>query len=169
MKKGLALMSAAGVGAGLMYLLDPDRGKRRRAHLRNKAVHLKNITADAAVKTARKARNHIRGSVAEFASLFGDKETVSNDVLEARVRSKLGHVVSCLGAVQVKAVDGRIILSGPILASEVQPLLDTVINIRGVTNIENHLEAHEQAGDIHALHGGSNRLDGSAGSLHTNE
>jgi hypothetical protein len=48
MKRGLALMSAAGAGAGLMYLFDPDRGKRRRALLRNKAMHLKKIASNTA-------------------------------------------------------------------------------------------------------------------------
>ncbi len=39
MNKGLRLMSVAGLGAGLMYLFDPDRGKRRRALVRNKITH----------------------------------------------------------------------------------------------------------------------------------
>jgi uncharacterized membrane protein len=33
MRGAMALMSGAGLGAGLMYLLDPDRGDRRRARL----------------------------------------------------------------------------------------------------------------------------------------
>src|SRR5688572_5721489 len=33
MRGTMALMSGAGLGAGLMYLLDPDRGDRRRARL----------------------------------------------------------------------------------------------------------------------------------------
>jgi hypothetical protein len=33
MKGTLALVGGAGLGAGLMYLLDPDRGERRRSAL----------------------------------------------------------------------------------------------------------------------------------------
>jgi uncharacterized membrane protein len=168
MNRGLALTSAAGVGAGLMYLFDPDRGKRRRALLRNKAIHLKMIASDTAGKTRRDVRNHLRGAVAELESLFVDNGPVSNDVLEARVRSMLGRVVSHPSAVEVKAVDGLIILRGQILANEVHRLLDSVMATRGVKNIENYLEAHEQAGDISALQGGRARRAPALGPLKKN-
>jgi len=166
MNKGLRLMSAAGVGAGLMYLFDPDRGKRRRALLRNKAGHASRIATDVAGKTRRDVRNHLLGAVAELESLFRPEE-VADDVLEARVRSKLGRVVSHPSAIQVQTVNGLVVLGGPILAGEVHPLLDSVAAIGGVENIENHLEVHELAGDIPALQGGRPRL-GRVGPLRTN-
>ena len=139
MNRGLAFVSAAGVGAGLMYLFDPDRGKHRRALLHDKAIHLKHITADATGKMGRNVSHHIRGAFAEFVSCCIEEGPVSNDVLEARVRSKLGHVISHASAVKVEATDGRIILRGQIPATEVHPLLDAVINTRGVDTIENYL------------------------------
>jgi hypothetical protein len=39
------------------------------------------------------------------------------------------------------------------LAPEVYPLLNVIERIGGVKNIENHLEAHDQAGDIPSLQG----------------
>ena len=168
MNKGLTLVSAAGMGAGLMYLWDPDRGKRRRALLRNKAVHIGRIANDAAGKARRDIRNHLRGAFAEVESVFVDNGPVSNDVLAARVRSKLGRVISHPSAVGIKAVEGLIIVSGPILADEVQPLLDSVIGIHGVKNIENHLEVHEQPGNIPALQGGRRREGQGFGPLKTN-
>ncbi|HSE26157.1 MAG TPA: hypothetical protein VLB68_31095 [Pyrinomonadaceae bacterium] len=168
MNKGLTLISAAGMGAGLMYLCDPDRGKRRRALLRNKAIHISRIANDAAGKTQRDIRNHLRGALAEVKAVFAEEGPVFDAVLAARVRSKLGRVVSHPGAVEVKAVDGAIVLSGLILADEVHPLLDTVIGIHGVKNIENRLEAHEQAGDISALQGGRRRKVQGFGPLKTN-
>lgn len=168
MNKGLTLISAAGMGAGLMYLCDPDRGKRRRALLRNKAIHGSRIANDAAGKTQRDIRNHLRGALAEVKAVFAGEGPVFDDVLAARVRSKLGRVVSHPGAVEVKAVDGVIVLSGLILADEVHPLLDTIIGIHGVKNIENRLEAHEQAGDISALQGGRRRGVQGFGPLKTN-
>jgi len=168
MNKGLRLMSAAGVGAGLMYLFDPDRGKKRRALVRNEAVHISRIAAAAAGKTRRDVRNHLLGAFAEVESLFLKNGPVSNDVLEARVRSKLGRVVSHPSAVEVKAVDGLIILTGQILADEVHPLLDSVVSIKGVENIENRLDAQEGADDIPALQGGRNRQGSRFGPLKTN-
>ena len=156
MNRAIGLLSAAGIGAGMMYLFDPDRGKRRRALVRNKAEHASKIATAAAGKTQRDVRNHLLGAFAELESLFRSEE-VSDDVLEARVRSKLGRIVSHPHAIEVKAVEGVVILTGPILADEVHPLLDTVIVVNGVTNIDNRLEIHECAGEVPALQGGRKR------------
>jgi uncharacterized membrane protein len=167
MNKALKVISAAGLGAGLMYLFDPDRGKRRRALLRNKAEHATRIASDVAGKTRRDIRNHLRGAVAEVESLFKSGE-VSDDVLDARVRSKLGRVVSHPHAIEVKTDKGIVTLSGPILAEELHPLLDAVAAVSGVKSIENWLEVHERAGEIPALQGGRPRQGQSVGLMKTN-
>jgi hypothetical protein len=153
MNRVLQLLGAGTLGAGSMYLFDPDRGKRRRALLRDKAEHAMKIAADASGKTQRDVRNHLLGVVSEIESVFKTGE-VADDVLEARVRARLGRVVAHPGAVQVKAVAGLIILTGKILTKEEHPLLEAVIELPGVKNIENELELHESADDIPALQGG---------------
>lgn len=154
MKRILSFICAASTGASLMYFFDPDRGKRRRVMLRNKAKHLNRVATETTGKVGRDLRNRAAGVVSEAKSLFRTEE-ITDDVLEARIRSKLGRVVSHPHAVEAKAVEGRVILSGKIVSDEVHPLLDSVAEIRGVKNIENRLEAHDKAGDIPALQGGS--------------
>ena len=151
MNKAIGLISAAGIGAGMMYVCDPDRGKRRRAEIRDKAKHFNRIASEAVGKTGRDVRNRVLGVCAEMESLVRCDE-VSDDVLQARIRSKLGRVVSHPHAVEVKVVDGVAILSGPILSAEVHPLLDAIACMAGVKNIDNLLEIHETA-DIPALQG----------------
>ncbi|MCM3869545.1 MAG: BON domain-containing protein [Pyrinomonadaceae bacterium] len=153
MNRGLRLLSAAGLGAGLMYLFDPARGKRRRALVRDQMKHAAKVAGDVTGKTGRGVRNHLLGVFAEVGSLFRSRD-VSDDVVKARVRAKLGRVVSHPSAIEVKAVDGLIVLSGPILASEEHPLLKSVAAIPGVKNIENLLELHDQGGEITVLQGG---------------
>ena len=125
------------------------------------------IATTAAGKMRRDVRNHLLGAFAEFESLFRSEE-VSDDILEARVRSKLGRVVSHPHAIEVKAVEGVVFLSGPILADEVLPLLDTVIAMAGVKNIDNLLEIHESADDVPALQGGRKRQAKRVGPFKTN-
>ncbi|MGH9872921.1 MAG: SRPBCC family protein [Pyrinomonadaceae bacterium] len=156
MKRAIGLMSAAGIGAGLMYLFDPQRGKRRRAEIRNKAQYINRITNDAVGKTGRDLRNHILGVISGMESLVRS-EKATDGVLKARVRSKLGRLVSHPHAIEVKAVDGRVILTGPILADEVVPLFEVISDIAGLKSIENLLELHENAGDVPALQGGKQR------------
>jgi hypothetical protein len=52
-------------GAGLMYLTDPQSGRRRRAVARDKTMSLANDAADYADKTARHLRNRAYGTAIE--------------------------------------------------------------------------------------------------------
>ena len=157
MNRTVGLISAAGIGAGLMYLFDPDRGKRRRAEIRNKAKHFNRVAIDAAGKTQRDLRNHLVGIVSEMNSLVRS-EKVADSVLEARIRSKLGRIVSHPHAIEVRVVAGRAILTGPILAAEAVPLFEVISGIAGLKTVENLLELHEYAGDLPALQGGKRRI-----------
>ena len=111
----------AGLGAGLMYLLDPQAGGRRRAVARDKALHLLKEGGAAARKTSRDLGNRTRGLVAEAGSRLRRTE-LDDEILRDRVRSKIGHVVSHPHAVEVTAEGGRVLLSGPVLASEASRL-----------------------------------------------
>ena len=166
MKKVITVIGAAGTGAGLMYLFDPDRGRRRRAMLRNKAEHARRITVDAAGKTQRDVRNHLRGLVSEFGSLFQTDE-VMDEVLVERVRAKMGRVVSHPHAVDVTVRDGEVILRGAILADEVHPLLNAIIEIDGIKNVSNWLQVHASA-DVPVLQGGRQRPGKRFGPFKTN-
>jgi osmotically-inducible protein OsmY len=156
MNKGIGLISGIGLGAGLMYVLDPDRGKRRRALARDKMVRLLHKADDAVWTTSRDVRNRARGLAAEASSLFGS-DTPSDDVLVERVRSKMGRCVSHPGAIAVTANNGRVTLTGPILADEVADLLSCVGSISGIDEIDNHLEVHSEAGGVPGLQGGVKR------------
>lgn len=156
MNKGLAVIGSIGLGAGLMYALDPDRGKRRRALLRDKVDHAINKTGDAIQTTSRDIRNRAYG-IAAGAKAFFNKEDVSDDVLVERVRSKVGRVVSHPHSIEVAAHRGTVTLSGPILEIEVDPLINCVSSVAGVTDVMNNLEAHKEAGDVPGLQGGVRR------------
>lgn len=62
---------ATGVGAGLMYVLDPEQGKRRRALMRDQLVHVSHKIGDAAGVTARDFRNRSRGWMVSLRSSRG--------------------------------------------------------------------------------------------------
>jgi uncharacterized membrane protein len=63
----LRLAGGALIGAAAMYLLDPESGNRRRALVRDKAVHAAHRATDAAETTARDLRNRTQGVVAMVA------------------------------------------------------------------------------------------------------
>lgn len=71
------------------------------------------------------------------------------------MRAKIGRVVSHPRAIQVLADRGRVTLSGPILAGEVDDLLAAVASVRGVVDVENRLQVHPTADNVPALQGGT--------------
>lgn len=142
-----------------MYVFDPDKGRRRRALIRDKMVSGWHKMGDAIDATSRDLGNRARGIVAEFRSWI-KREPVSDEVLVERVRAKIGQVVSHPGSIAVTANQGQVTLSGPILAREVDELISVVSKVRGVTDKENRLEVHEQAGDVPGLQGGVPRRGG---------
>src|SRR6266852_6378392 len=108
---GLGVLGTAGLGAGLMFLLDPDMGTRRRAILRDKLISFTRLAAWAADKTSRDLKNRVYGTVASTRSRFTDTE-VSDDIVVERVRSQMGRAVSHPHAIQVTAESGKITLAG---------------------------------------------------------
>jgi osmotically-inducible protein OsmY len=135
-------------GAGLMYLLDPRHGRRRRAQLRDRAAHLRNKTNDMLDTTSRDLQHRAEG-VASRLRFRGRRPRETNDqVLEARVRSELGRVVSHPSSIQVLASGSSVQLRGPILAREVEPLLAAVRSVKGVKQVEDRLEVHRTPGRV---------------------
>ena len=157
MNKNLTtLASGIGLGAALMYLTDPERGRRRRALVRDQLVSLANETGEAIGPTVRDLRNRARGLVARITHLFR-KEEVPDVVLEQRVRAKLGRFTSHPGSIEVSADQGRVTLRGPILAHELEQTLAAVRSVPGVRSVNNQLEVHKQPGDVPGLQGGRPR------------
>jgi hypothetical protein len=153
MNKALTFGAGLGLGTGLMYLLDPDRGRRRRALLRDKGAWALRKTGDCIEVTAHDLRNRAQG----ITHIHSSSEPVDDRIVAERVRSKLGRVVAHPGAIEVNALNGAVTLSGPILVEEMSELLKCVNGVRGVNQVINNLEAHEQADNHPALQGGRER------------
>lgn len=151
-----SLLTGAVMGAGAMYLLDPDRGGRRRALIRDKMARAAHKTSDAIDATSRDVRNRASGLTAEVRASSAD-DAPSDRVLEERVRAELGRVCSHPRAIDVTVIDGVVRLSGPILASAADDLVSSVRSIRGVRAVENQLGIHATADNIPSLQGGRTR------------
>jgi hypothetical protein len=134
MKKGLTMTVGAGVGAGLMYLYDPQMGRRRRAVARDKFIHVGRGIVDAVDVTSHDLTNRAVGLLAEMRSIFVSEE-VADEVLAERVRAQLGGLVSHPRAIEVRAEQGRVNVSGAVLRDEVDPLLKGVTAVRGVYDV----------------------------------
>jgi hypothetical protein len=148
----MRVLTTVAAGAGLMYLLDPDGGRRRRALVRDQLVRAAHRTGDAVDATSRDVSNRARGVVAELRSRLSTAH-VSDEVLHERVRARIGSVIGHAGAVDVQVEDGRVTLRGPVLAEEVERLLRRVRAVSGVREVVDRLEVHDAPGNVPGLQG----------------
>lgn len=132
-------IAAALVGAGIMYLADPDRGARRRALVRDKGMHAARRLGAVVDKASRDLAFRARGLAAEARSL-ADQQPVSDELVTERVRAKLGRLVSRPHGVHVEAHEGHVSLSGPVARDEVWGLLLGVRGVPGVHRVTDDLE-----------------------------
>jgi uncharacterized membrane protein len=139
-----------------MYLLDPDRGARRRALVRDRSVHALHQAQSLAEKGRRDLTYRTRGLLAGARALFRH-DFAPDELLVPRVRAAMGHAVSHPHAVEVIASNGRVTLRGPVLAGDVRRLLRRVAAVPGVTAIDDQLEVHTTADAVPALQGGYRR------------
>jgi len=142
-------------GAATVYLLDPQRGAKRRARLAQKATHVARGLAGAAIVAGRDLRNRGAGLMAEARERLSPHPPVGDNVLAARVRARLGRVCSHPHAVEVLVQDGRVELRGDILASEHEDVVAALRIVRGVRGLDDHLAVHETAGHHPSLQGGT--------------
>jgi uncharacterized membrane protein len=146
------LISTIGLGALLMYVLDPQQGRRRRARLRDKMIRYGHKSSAAIDATARDLKNRTVGLTAVGRRLLSKRERSDHDLAQ-QVRASLRTVVSHPNSVKIQAEDGKLTLSGPILEAEVNPLVDHVSSIAGVVSVENRLEPQPAAANIPGLQG----------------
>jgi hypothetical protein len=151
-RRGAAALTGAGVGAGLMYWLDPSSGRRRRTRT---VEHVGSSTREVLEETSRASRDLANRTRGTLAALRGRTRNgpVDDDVLEARVRARLGHFTAHAGAIQVVCRDGTCELRGPVLAAERARLVRQLARTQGLRELRDLLDAHEQPGSIAALQG----------------
>ena len=147
-----SLILAAAGGAIASTAVNAFRDASRRARARNRVTSAATHTVDLMGKAVRDAKNRASGAAASAKGLMR-KDDASDEKLVARVRSRLGRAVSHPHAIQVSATNGHVVLSGPILRSEVEHLLREVRRVRGVRGIENKLEVHPSSKNVPSLQG----------------
>lgn len=157
MTRKWTMLIGTGMGAGLMYLFDPDRGPTRRAKLRDRYASATRAAQQAAGATNHDLRNRAQGWAAFARAWIQSDAPVDDDTLAARVRAAIGRVSAHASSIEVNVHDGRAILRGPILAEEAPLVMDCAYGVRGISAVENQLEVHAVPGNVAGLQGGRER------------
>ena len=150
----MTIVRAALLGAAAMYLLDPDRGRSRRAIVRDKARSVLGQGNDFLDAARSDARSRLQGMRALAQRVQHGDDQPDDERLVQRARARLGRVVSHPRAVHIEAEQGRLRLSGPILRHEHAPLLAAMRLVRGVKDVDDsQLVVHDSSDGVSALQG----------------
>jgi hyperosmotically inducible periplasmic protein len=134
----MRLAVAFATGAAIMYYLDPQTGRRRRALARDKGVGARHEVEDFARKGSRRMANRVRGTLARTRARMAPA-LIDDDQLLDRIHSKLGHLVDAPGMVDVQVHDGWVVLTGSASPREIDALVHMVVGMPGVRHVNNRL------------------------------
>ncbi|MGE0800489.1 MAG: BON domain-containing protein [Lautropia sp.] len=145
-------------GAAAMYYFDPDRGRRRRAMLRDRVLATTHGAEGVALAKARHSANRARGLLASTLSRLGPLgEPRSDAQLRERIRAKIGRIVSEPRAIHIEVDDGNVEVRGHVPPDEYDSLLFAIAALPGVHHVDNHLVADD---GMTAAHGAGRRRSG---------
>lgn len=116
-RRGWAMLGGLGLGAGLMYILDPAR--RRRAG-------------------EEESEGALAGVLSEATDAFGAAE--DDEVLGERVRARLRRVIGDADRVGVSVKEGIVTLTGTVSATDFDRLVSAALKVRGVHDVDDQLE-----------------------------
>ncbi|MDQ3562886.1 MAG: BON domain-containing protein [Pseudomonadota bacterium] len=135
-----------GIGAGLMYFLDPHSGAPRRLWLREKWARTTK-KEQASLAGAEASSDRVAGAGADDISFAAPNDVATDDELARRVRLALERALPQPPAVEVIAHHGLVILNGQVSAEEQDTVLACVRAVPGVKEVENRIEVRTAAGN----------------------
>jgi len=136
-----AWLGGAALGAGLMYLLDSEKGSGRRANLRQLAV-----SAAATLRRWQSTRATPQPEAPGRARVLAvvPPKPVPDWVLAERARLEVWRGIAHPGSVQVTARDGRLTLWGPVLPGEPETLRENLAKLPGLRGLELQLTIRQE-------------------------
>ena len=84
----LLVLGGLGAGALLMFFFDPQQGRRRRALVRDKAVKVKNKTADVIEKRSRDLSNRAQGVIAQTKNALSKKAEGGSQAGDGQIKDQ---------------------------------------------------------------------------------
>ena len=139
----LAMLASMGIGAALMYFLDPVSGRRRRWQVADQVNGATRSVGDATTAAMSSAVTHTRGYLARARQLVGREPSVDDATLTERVRVALAQVIADSHALEVRVHDGAVTLKGPVRGEQIDEIVACVERVDGVSEVNNRLSPND--------------------------
>lgn len=140
MARPLNIVTAFAAGAALMFYLDPNQGRRRRALVRDKSLSLSHDMRDYAGRKRTHLGNRMKGLAARAGFAGQQRDGIDDAQLRDEIVQKAALLLSNPMAVEIDVEDGVVHLSGRVPAGESDVLLEKIAAMRGVQEIDDQLD-----------------------------
>lgn len=139
MSRWTSFLAGFGAGAAAVYFLDPDRGSARRSAVAGTAGRAVRATGARLKQGSSGMQGGWHGVRAGWRA-FWQELPVADEVLVARIRAGMGHLLRDLSGLEIVAHKGHVVLSGAVDPDEVEQIVRAASTVAGVRSVENHLE-----------------------------
>lgn len=139
----LALISGAAIGAASAYLLDPDRGRSRRARLYDQTSALARKATGKSRSWVRYQKGAARGVAHKLSEPFREQEqSVDDDTLLQKIRSEaIGYWDPASENVEIDVDRGIVTLKGSVgKPTDHADLINLIRKVEGVEAIQDRVE-----------------------------
>ena len=143
----LAILASMGIGAALMYFLDPVSGRRRRWQIADQVAGAGRSVSDATGNAMSAAVSRTRGYLSRARQLVTREPAVDDATLVERVRVALAQVIPDSHALEVRAHEGAVTLKGPVRADQIEEIVACVEHVEGVGEVDNRLSPNERGAE----------------------
>ncbi|MFI7642869.1 SRPBCC family protein [Nonomuraea sp. NPDC049400] len=144
--------TGAAVGAAVEYLFDPDRGRSRRAKVRDQASHATHQLTYGVGRLSRDLRNRSRGVAAGTRFRLAGR-SADDRILYERVRAQIGRYLAHPHAVEVKVEEGVARLKGDVLTGEDRRAVRAVRRIPGIKSVDAGWNVHRDPSEVPRFQG----------------
>jgi osmotically-inducible protein OsmY len=132
---GLLKMAAVGIGTALIaFLFDPDRGRGRRAQLRDQAKSQLRKAQEAARQQAEFRANRFKGLTHQFRSGDGSAD-LEDDLIRQKVKSEVIGPAA-VSNIEVDVRNGVVTLSGDLDDEQYRHLMKEIQKVSGVQSVD---------------------------------
>jgi gas vesicle protein len=137
----LTAVGCCAMGVGLMYMMDPQRGRQRRAWLSDTLTGWVRNTGKSFYRTGKDVANRAYGTATGAGTGAQPRGPLYSEELRDRVQSEISRVAPQCRTVQVMAdINGSVTLTGSARAEDSDRILAAVEDVDGVNLVINRLE-----------------------------
>jgi osmotically-inducible protein OsmY len=146
MGKILRITGFAAAIAAAVYLLDPDRGRSRRAKLADQAESAARKTGEKIETQARYQKGKIQGLAHDLTEPFRPEAQFDDTTLAQKVRSEaLGRWAGTKKDVDIAVQDGVVTLKGKTTVELAGELVGLIESVPGVVSVEDELTVPQRS------------------------